>query len=212
MSHVGILPSLYQGEHGERAMIQQAENYRDLEHEIQDIARRNQELVIAGQFAAAVMHEINGPLEAINNLNYLIQQEADCASQVRLYSSMLEEQLQTLTKLSRQTLSFYRSPDTREAIAISTLAEAALRVHQKNISAKRIDLRKRLNADVTAEVHAGDLLQVLSNLVANAVDVLPENGVLCVSVRRCANEAFLTVSDNGPGIPADILPRIFDPF
>ena len=193
-------------------MNRPVDDNRALWQEIQDIVRQHQELVVAGQFAATVMHEINGPLEAINNLNYLIQHEADSVSQVRLYSKMLEEQLHTLTQLSRQTLSFYRSPDTRESIAIATLAEAALRVHQKKIAAKRIDLRKRLKADVTAEVHAGDMLQVLSNLVGNAVDALPENGILCVSVRRCAGEAHVTVADNGPGIPAPILPRIFDPF
>ncbi len=185
---------------------------RDLEQESQDIIRQNQELVVAGQFAATVMHEINGPLEAVTNIIYLIQQEADSASQVRIYCNMLDEQLRTLTKLSRQTLSFYRSSDTRESIAIATLAEAALRVHQKKISAKRIDLRKRLKADVTAEVQAGDMLQVISNLVANAVDALPEKGILCVSVKRIAGEAHVTVADNGPGIPAAILPRIFDPF
>lgn len=193
-------------------MIRADEIVRSVDQDVQDIVRQNQELAIAGQFAATVMHEINGPLEAVTNLNYLIYQEADSASQVRLYSHMLDEQLQTLTKLSRQTLSFYRSAETRESIAIATLAEAALRVHQKKIAAKRINLRKRLRADVAAEVHGGDLLQVLSNLVANAVDALPENGILCVSVRRCGDEALVTVADNGPGIPAAVLPRIFDPF
>jgi hypothetical protein len=57
--------------------------------DIQDILRRNQELVVAGQFAAMVMHEINGPLEAVHNLNYLVQQEADNVSQVRLFSGMI---------------------------------------------------------------------------------------------------------------------------
>ncbi|HMG84731.1 MAG TPA: HAMP domain-containing sensor histidine kinase [Terracidiphilus sp.] len=180
--------------------------------EIEDIVRKNQELVVAGQFAAMVMHEINGPLEAVHNLNYLVQQEADNPSQVRMFSAMLEEQLGTLTKLSRQTLSFYRSPETRESTTISTLAEAALRVYQRSISAKHITLRKRLRTDVTAEVHAGDMLQVFSNLISNALDALPENGTLAVSVRRGANEAHVTVADNGPGIPAPIMPRIFDPF
>ena len=193
-------------------MIRPADNDRSLEREVQDIVRQNQELVVAGQFAATVMHEINGPLEAVTNLNYLIQQEADSPSQVRLYCGMLEEQLLTLTKLSRQTLSFYRSPDTRESIVLATLAEAALRVHQKKISAKRIEIRKRLKNDVTAEVHAGDILQVFSNLVSNAVDALPDKGILCFSVRQSANEARVTVADNGPGIPDTILPKIFDPF
>jgi len=194
-------------------MIRPASDDRtSLQQEVQDILRHNQELVVAGQFAAMVMHEINGPLEAVHNLNYLIQQEADNASQVRTFSGMLEEQLVTLTKLSRQTLSFYRSPDTRESIAISTLAEAALRVHQRKISTKRIILRKEFKPDVTAEVHAGDMLQVFSNLISNAVDALPENGTLRVRVGRYADEAHVTVADNGPGIPAPILPRIFEPF
>jgi signal transduction histidine kinase len=193
-------------------MDRPADSELDPSQEAQDLLRRNQELIVAGQFAAMVMHEINGPLEAVHNLNYLIQQEADNPSQVRVFSGMLEEQLTTLTKLSRQTLSFYRSPETRESTAISTLAEAALRVYQRKISAKRITLRKRLMTDVTAEVHAGDMLQVLSNLISNAIDALPENGTLAVSVRRGAEEAHVTIADNGPGIPAPILPRIFDPF
>jgi signal transduction histidine kinase len=180
--------------------------------EIQNILRHHQQLVVAGQFAAMVMHEINGPLEAVHNLNYLIQQESDSPSQVLIYSKMLEEQLATLTKLSRQTLSFYRSPETRESIAISTLAEAALRVHQRKISTKRIILRKELKPDVTAEVHAGDMLQVISNLIANAVDALPEKGILCVRVVGKRDHAHVIVADNGPGIPAPMLPRIFEPF
>jgi signal transduction histidine kinase len=184
----------------------------DSTHDAQDVLRRNQELIVVGQFAAMVMHEINGPLEAVHNLNYLVQQEADNPSQVRRFSGMLEEQLVTLTKLSRQTLSFYRSPETRESTPISALAEAALRVYQRKISAKSIIIRKRLKADVTAEVHAGDMLQVFSNLISNAIDALPENGTLAVSVRRAAHEAHVTVADNGPGIPAPIRSRIFDPF
>ena len=184
----------------------------NLNQDIQEVLRRHQELVVAGQFAATIMHEINGPLEAVHNLNYLIQEEADNPSKVRAFSGMLEEQLNTLTKLSRQTLSFYRSPETRESVIISTLAEAALRVHQRKISAKRITLRKHFTPDVSAEVHAGDMLQVLSNLISNAIDALSENGVLCVRVRRGGDEAHVTVADNGPGIPAHILARIFDPF
>jgi signal transduction histidine kinase len=152
------------------------------------------------------------PLEAVHNLNYLIQQEADNVIQVRMYSHMLDEQLATLTNLSRQTLSLYRSPETRESIAISSLAEAALRVHQRKIATKRIILRKQLKPEVTAEIHAGDILQVFSNLIANAVDALPEKGILCVRVVGKRDHAHVTVADNGPGIPAPILPRIFEPF
>jgi signal transduction histidine kinase len=180
--------------------------------EIEEIVHRYRNFAVAGQFAAAVMHEINGPLEAVTNLNFLIQQDADNAALVREYSQLIEEQLLSLTQLSRQTLSFYRSAETREVVVISTLAEAALRVHQKKIFAKQIRIRRSLPADVTAEVHPGDMLQVISNLVGNAIDALPEEGLLQVRVERSTREVRIIVADNGPGIPDSIRARIFDPF
>jgi C4-dicarboxylate-specific signal transduction histidine kinase len=180
--------------------------------EIHEIVRQNQELAVASQFAVSVMHEINGPLEAATNLNYLILLEADSTSQVWQYSKLLEEQLLSLATLSRQTLSFCRSSETCEEIAMSTLAEAALRIHQKKISAKRINVRRRLTPGTPVEVSAGDILQVLSNVITNALDALPENGTLAISVQRRTDEVHVTVSDNGSGIPAPFLTKIYDPF
>ncbi len=180
--------------------------------EIEELVRRSEGMAVAGRFAVAIMHEINNPLEAVANLNYLIQHDAENPENIRKYSRLIDEQLRTLGKLARQTLSFYRSAETRQAVAISSLAEAALRVHEKNISAKRIQLLKRLPEDITAEVHPGDILQVFSNLVANAVDALPVNGTLRLRVKRCPEHVHITVADNGPGIPDPILKRIFEPF
>jgi signal transduction histidine kinase len=180
--------------------------------EIEEIVHRYRSVAVAGQFAAVVMHEINGPLEAVTNLNYLIQQDADNAALVRQYSQLIEEQVLNLIKLSRQTLSFYRSEENREVVAMASLAEAALRVHQKNIFAKQIRIRRNLPSDVTAEVHPGDMLQVISNLVANAIDALPEAGVLQIRVKRRPQEVRIIIADNGPGIPDSIRSRIFEPF
>jgi signal transduction histidine kinase len=181
-------------------------------HEIEEIVHRYRSFAVAGQYAAVVMHEINGPLEAVTNLNYLIQQDADKADLVRQYSQLIDEQLLSLIKLSRQTLSFYRPEENREVVAVSTLAEAALRIHQKNIFDKQIRIRRSLPSDVTAKVNPGEMLQVISNLVANAIDALPEEGILHMRVKRCTQEVRIIVADNGPGIPDHIRARIFDPF
>jgi signal transduction histidine kinase len=201
-------PVIFGGWH---AMLEAAQN-ADKWQEIEEIVHHYRRFAVAGQFAAVVMHEINGPLEAVTNLNYLIQQDADNADLVRQYSQLIEEQLLNLINLSRQTLSFYRSQETREVVAISTLAEAALRVHQKKIFAKQIRIRRSLPSDVTAEVNPGDLLQVISNLVGNAIDALPDDGILQVRVKRCTGEVRIIVADNGHGIPDPIRARIFDPF
>jgi signal transduction histidine kinase len=179
---------------------------------IRDALRQSQTLAVAGQFAATVMHEINNPLEAISNLNYLLQDDADNAAMVRQYGRQIDEQLAILIRIARQTLSFYRSAAEKSPVAASALTEAALRIHWKNIAAKRIRLEVRLASDVTLDVHPGEMLQVISNLISNAVDALPTEGALYVRGHRSCRAVHILVADAGHGIPKAIAQRIFDPF
>lgn len=184
------------------------ENWQEMEEAL----RRSERLAFAGLFAASIMHEINGPLEAAVNLNYLILQSVGDPESVRMYGHMMEEQFRTLSRLSHQTLSFYRTPESKETIAIVALAEAALRIHRQKIADKKIRLLKTLPGDLSVEAHPGDILQVLSNLISNAVEALPERGILRLRARRLGRAAHIVVADNGPGIPDDISRKIFDPF
>lgn len=173
---------------------------------------KSQTQATAGQFAAAVMHEINNPLEAISNLAFLVQHGADDPIIVRKYIGLLEEQLITVRRIARQTLKFYREGSVREPVDLMSLAEAALRIHDHKITAKRLHLHKDLRKEVTALGHAGDLLQVVSNLIGNALEALPEEGTLHLRVRKSKDEVHLTVADNGQGIPQAAMNKIFEPF
>jgi signal transduction histidine kinase len=179
---------------------------------IQETLRKSQKLAVAGQFAATIMHEINNPLEAISNLNFLLHDDADNASAVRLYSKQIDEQLAVLIRIARQTLSFYRTAAEKTPVAAASLTEAALRIHRKSIAAKRIRLNIRLTSEVTMDVHPGEMLQVISNLISNAVDALPVEGVLYVRGRRTCRAVHILVADAGPGIPESIANKVFDPF
>jgi signal transduction histidine kinase len=179
---------------------------------IRETLRQSQSLAVAGQFAATIMHEINNPLEAISNLNYLLQSDADDAESVRRYSQQIDEQLAVLIRIARQTLSFYRPAAEKSPVAASSLAEAALRIHKKNIAAKRIHLNVRVPNDVCMDVHPGEMLQVMSNLIANAVDALPVEGALYLRGRCSDRRVHILVADAGSGIPEAIADKIFDPF
>jgi signal transduction histidine kinase len=179
---------------------------------MRETLRQSQSLAVAGQFAATIMHEINNPLEAISNLNYLLQDGADKAESVRQYSKQIDEQLAVLTRIARQTLSFYRPAADKSPVTASALAEAALRIHRKNIAAKHIRLNIRLPNDVTMDVHPGEMLQVISNLIANALDALPVDGALFLRGGHSCRSVHILVADGGPGIPASITDKIFDPF
>jgi signal transduction histidine kinase len=179
---------------------------------LRDALRQSQSLAVAGQFAATVMHEINNPLGAISNLNYLLQGDAHNPELVLRYSQQIDEQLAVLTRISRQTLSFYRPGEEKSPVAAAALAEAALRIHRKSIAEKRIHLDIRLANDVTMDVHPGEMLQVISNLISNAVDALPVEGALYLRGHRSCRGVSLLVADAGPGIPDSVVHKIFDPF
>ena len=180
--------------------------------QLEEALQESQVQALAGQFAAITMHEVNGPLEAITNLNYLVQTSSDDGVRARNYSSLIDEQLMALTTISRQTLSFYHSKDTVEPILVAQLVEAALRIHRKEIAAKAIRLIKKLPGDMTVESHAGSMLQAFSNLIGNAVEALPAQGTLQIRSRCIDGQAHILFADNGSGIPAAIRSKIFEPF
>jgi signal transduction histidine kinase len=184
----------------------------DRVQQLEEALHDSQALALAGQFAASTMHEINGPLEAITNLNYLVQTNSDDGQQVRNYSGLIYEQLLILSTISRQTLSFYHSKETVEPVLIAPLAEAALRIHRNKIAAKEIRLLKQLPGDVSVESNAGEMLQVFSNLIGNAVEALPVKGTLQIRARCTNGEAHILFADNGSGILAAIRQKIFEPF
>ena len=191
------------------------ESSLDYESRVEILERallQSQCLAVAGQFAAAVMHEINNPLAAVSNLNFLVQHQSEDPFQVRAYSGMIEEQLGRVIEICRRTLSFYRTADTIEAIPLASLADAALRVHHSTIMAKQIQISLDFPNDTVVEVHAGEMLEVMSNLVGNAVDALSVRGSLRLRARKRVDRVHVTVADNGHGIPPALMDRIFDPF
>jgi signal transduction histidine kinase len=158
------------------------------------------------------MHEIRNPLEALGNLTFLTQEEAYDPDKVIQYMQMAKEQMATLTRIVSHTLGCARTSCMPTSSDLSELAESALRIHQKAISTKRIHLVKDFPDGLTARIHMGEILQVVSNLIVNALDALPPDGTLSVRLRRRKDNIFIVVSDNGQGIPAEHTRTIFEPF
>jgi len=180
--------------------------------EIEQVLRESESRAVAGQFSAAIMHEINNPLEAISNLAYLVEGEADNPVKVREYIALLQGEVANVIRIARQTLSFHKPSDVRLPVNLTEVAESALRVHELRIAAKKVHLVKDLGEEVRIEVHPGELLQVFSNLLGNALDALPDNGTLHLRFRKRDDHLHATIADDGSGIPQEIFSKVFDPF
>jgi signal transduction histidine kinase len=170
------------------------------------------ERALVGQLALEVMHEIRNPLEALAHLTYLASNEANDCDQVRAYMRLAEEQIWNATQIANQTLGFARANRSVKPIDLAALAEAALRIHQRTIQAKKVHLVRDFSAGVMVAAHTSQMLQVVSNLIVNALDALEEEGMICLRLRKRQGEVRLVIADNGHGIPAEHCDRIFRPF
>jgi signal transduction histidine kinase len=174
--------------------------------------QRTDELALAGRLALELMHEIYNPLDALGNLTNLALEECDDAKQVRTYLHLMEEQVKTLHRIVRQTLGLATSSSLRKKEKLRELAEAALRIHRKTIDRKRIHLVPEILEELAAEVRAGEIMQVISNLIGNALDALPDAGTLRLRVRKDSSAVYIIIADNGHGISSELADSIFELF
>jgi signal transduction histidine kinase len=173
--------------------------------------RRCEELSMAGLFALEVMHEIRNPLDALGSLVYLAA-DAQSLTLAHEYMRAAKEQIVSLHQIAGQSLTLARNAQTATSVDIAGLAEAALRVHHRRITAMQIQLIRDLCDGAVLTVRTGEMLQVISNLIGNALDALPQKGTLSIRVRKRFDHICLAVADNGQGISPDNLGRLFQPF
>lgn len=173
---------------------------------------KTEDRVTAGQLALEVMHEIRNPLEALGHLTYLTLQDPHDPENVIRNMKMAEEQMATLNRIVSQTLGFTRISAPPKAGDLVDLTEAALRIHRRTIEAKKIHLVKDLPRGIVAQIRMGEILQVISNLIVNALDALPADGTLAVRLRKRRNRILILIADNGHGIPTEHAKAIFEPF
>jgi signal transduction histidine kinase len=177
-----------------------------------DALRLSEERSIAGLLALEVMHEVRNPLEALTNLLFLTKEEADNPDHVREYMRLADEQMLAVTEITRRTLGYARSASRYQSVELVSVTESALRIHQRTIDKKGLRLIKDLRNETAASISQGEILQVISNLIVNAVEALPQSGTLYIRVRKNHDDIRITVADNGTGIPVEHYTDIFQPF
>lgn len=171
----------------------------------------SEKLATAGRMSAAIAHEINNPLESVTNLIYLIQTSPDATPQIRERAASALSELSRLAHITRQNLGFYRELSTPTEVDLRQIAEETLSLYAGRFHANRITLQKSLKPACVNAIK-GEIRQVLSNLLVNAIEAVGERGTISIATARDDDRAVLEVSDSGGGIPSAILPKIFEPF
>jgi PAS domain S-box-containing protein len=194
--------------------------FRDItERRMSEVAlMRAEKLAAAGRLAASVAHEVNNPLEGLTNLVY-IAHRSDDLNEIRHFLSQAETELGRIAHITRQSLGFYRETSTPAPFKPATIVREVTDFYASR--AARHGVAFIVNAKTEREVlgSAGELRQVLSNLLANSLDACASGA----KIRIEANSAIdprntsragvrITIADTGLGIPPEHLESIFEPF
>jgi signal transduction histidine kinase/ActR/RegA family two-component response regulator len=185
-------------------------------HLTEQALRRAEQLAAAGKLAASISHEINNPLEAVTNLLFLAKEAPELDQTTRHMLQVADKELQRLSHIARTSLKFYRQSSSASHVSITHLVESVLMVFQARLTSSGIKVKKKYREAPELRCFPGELQQVVTNLMSNALDALPKEGTLAVSVRpsRSGNRAGIriTVADSGAGMDSATRSRLFEPF
>ena len=177
----------------------------------------SERLSALGRMASTIAHEINNPLAALTNLIFLASQAERLPDSARYYLKEAESELQRVAHITRQALGFYRESKAPEFVRIDAVVDSALDMLNSKIRAKRVTVEKQWRTDRPVAVVVGELRQVFSNLIANSIDAIDEQGTIKIRTSLHQNpsgkpELRVTIADNGKGINSSARPHIFEPL
>ncbi len=178
---------------------------------------QSEKLAAVGRLAASISHEINNPLEAVTNTLYLLGQE-ELSETGRRYLEMAESELTRVSQIAVQTLRFHRQSTRARQLLPEELVEPVLGLYHGRLENSGVRPERERRAAVGVECYEGEIRQVLSNLVSNAIDAMRSGGRLVVrtgNARRWRDGAMgvrVTIADTGSGMPPEVIRHIFEAF
>jgi len=179
-----------------------------------DAMGRAEKLASIGRLASGVAHEINNPLAGMQTCVAALQAGEPDPDTTRQYLGLVQEGLGRVQGTVRQLLDFARQRELVMApVDVGRTLEETLALVRYQVERKRVKLRLTLSPSLPRiRADAGQLQQVVLNLLLNALDAVPEDGSVDVGARADTGGIEMTVADDGCGIQEEHLGRIFDPF
>ncbi|PSH02893.1 MAG: hypothetical protein CXZ00_15045 [Acidobacteria bacterium] len=177
---------------------------------------RSEKLASVGRMAATVAHEINNPLEAVTNCIYLAKSIAGLPPHAQEHLEIAERELLRVAHIARQTLGFYREKSKPAVVDLGKLVHEVLGLYGPKLKQKGLRCEVRHEGDIHIVAVAGEIRQVISNLLTNAIDASSPKHRIRLRTSRVTLDGSsfsrLTVADTGSGIPRRNYDQLFKPF
>jgi len=187
--------------------------------ETEEALHRTEKLVAVSQLASSMAHEINNPLSSVTNLLFLLQGRTANDPESSGYVTVAQRELARVVHIANQTLGLYRETSPPVPLNVAELLANVLETYCGRLDGMQVILDHRLNSTGTVRACRGDLRQLFSNLLLNAIEATEPGGTIRLRVRSSHNPRAglrsgirVFFADSGHGIPATHRNRIFEPF
>jgi len=201
--------------------VEKARMFQDLEAFAEEIERSQNRLIQAekmaavGRLTASLAHEINNPLQAVQNSLHLARHQGLNAEKRQSFLDMAQNEVNRLIQIVRRMLDFYRPSSTTQTLNLNRPVEDALAIARKRLEQSHVEVEAQLATDLPpVQGTSNQLTQVFLNIVINAIEAMPDGGRLWVATthHKKQREIIAAFRDNGPGIEPEIRTHLFEPF
>ncbi len=175
---------------------------------------QSEKLAALGHMSAGMAHEIRNPLNSISLFAQILLSAEELDEENQSYVYKITQEVERIDDILIQMLA--SNSDTMNRQKQTDLVEVIEKVigdYQSRIDNQQIDLQVDLNQNIPLlRVDSLEVEKIFSNLIGNALYEMPEGGTLTIVLQADVEKIIIMVSDTGPGIPSQNIPRIFDPF
>jgi protein-histidine pros-kinase len=185
---------------------------KKLNGQLEEALRRSERLAATGRLSASLAHEINNPIASLTDILFLMESHTELSGESRELLESAKKEIDRLATIARETLAPHRSSGKKALLKANDLMEESLEFFHRQFEDGHVRVERHYMTEMTVEAVASELRQVFTNLISNALDAMPEGGLLILETVDDGQDVKLTFSDTGTGIYADKLEEIFEPF
>jgi two-component system NtrC family sensor kinase len=183
---------------------------------LQDRLIQSEKLTAIGQLIAGVAHDLNNPLTSVVGFADFLAESADVPARVREPLRVIQQEAERASMIVKNLLSFARRQETRQPAQLRPILEATVSLFRNNLNADQVTLLAEYEPDLPdLDLNPTQIQQVFVNLIQNAAHAISSAGrpgTIRIVVRHWMSGVSVDVSDDGPGMTAEVAAHVFEPF
>ena len=175
---------------------------------------RAEKMAAAGRLTASIAHEVNNPLQSVQNCLHIAGREDASPEKRKEYFDLARNELDRLMKTMQRMLDFYRPGASKTTtVDLLELLQHVISLTSQQLGQRHIEVLTNFPESLPGIIAvSSQIQQVFFNLILNAFDVMPGGGTLSIEVQQVDKGVELRFEDSGPGIPEELRNNIFEPF